>query len=389
MKVDGPKSGSLPAQEAQGIFAVSNQRLPRAGIFFQSGSNFLPALELGQEIDAIVIQELPEGKVLLNAGGSAIEAENPGGLSAGQHLRLRVEQLQPQVVLHITQLEPTIESEAMRLLRAHLPFHADIGETLGILQKQLASHLDSSKASEILLPRLNRLRKLVAMLLDESPLSVERLLTLMKDGGLHYEAKLFCQVVEAPANLPEVVDGDLKGLLLAALQELESASASVDLQRAISAQLSNLESQQVVNLLAQQVSGALQFQVPFFNGSGFSTVALSIDHDGKGSDREREQPETKYNILFLLDLEDLGRIRIDAHLSKESLRVIFYMDRASVVELITQELPNFSQTLRTMGYREVLLAARPLSEMPRDKTEKFDGLAIGAPFKISLLDLKA
>jgi hypothetical protein len=90
-----------------------------------------------------------------------------------------------------------------------------------------------------------------------------------------------------------------------------------------------------------------------------------------------------------LDLEDLGRIRIDAHLSKESLRGIFYMDRASVVELITQELPNFSQTLRTMGYREVLLAARPLSEMPRDKTEKFDGLAIGAPFKISLLDLKA
>ena len=185
------------------------------------------------------------------------------------------------------------------------------------------------------------------------------------------------------------MDGDLKGLLLAAQQESDCASVPIDLQRAIRRQLSNLESQQAVNLLAQQGSGAVQFQVPFFNGSGFSTVALSIDHDGKGSDREREQHETEYNILFLLDLEDLGRIRIDAHLSKENLRVIFYIDRLSTVERLSQELPSFQEALQTMGYREVLLAARLLSEMPRDKTEKFDGLAIGAPSKISLLDLKA
>jgi hypothetical protein len=42
-----------------------------------------------------------------------------------------------------------------------------------------------------------------------------------------------------------------------------------------------------------------------------------------------------------------------------------------------------------LGYREVLLAARPLREIPRDKAEKFDALAIGAPSKINLLDLKA
>jgi hypothetical protein len=390
MKIDGPKSGSLPAQEPQEIFAVSNQRLPRTGVFPQSGSNLLPALELGQEIDAIVIQELSQGKLLLNASGSLIEAENPGGLSAGQHLRLRVEQLQPQVVLHITQLEPTIESEAMRLLRAHVPFHADIGETLENLQKQLASHFDLSKAGEILVPRLNKLREFVATLLTgESPPSVERLLTLMKDGGLHYEAKLFHALVEAPGNLRDVVDGDLKGLLLAALQESEGASASTDLQRAISGQLTNLESQQAVNLLAQRGSDAFQFQVPFFNGSGFSTVTLSIDHDGKGSAGERGKHEPEYNILFLLDLEDLGRIRIDAHLNKNDLRVIFYVEQPRTVEWVTQELPSFQETLRTLGYREVLLAARPLREIPRDKAEKFDALAIGAPSKINLLDLKA
>ena len=60
MKIDGTKSRSLPAQEPQEIFAVSNQRLLRTGVFPESGNSLLPALELGQEIDAIVIQELPK-----------------------------------------------------------------------------------------------------------------------------------------------------------------------------------------------------------------------------------------------------------------------------------------------------------------------------------------
>ena len=389
MRIDGPKSSSLPAQEPQEIFAVSNQRLPRSGDFTQSGPHALPALELGQEIGGVVIQELSEGKLLLDINGSLIEADDPGGLSPGQHLRLRVEQLQPQVVLHITELEATLESEALRLLRAHLPFHADIGETLENLHKQLTSHFDSSKAGEILLPRLHRLQQFIAQLLTgESPPSVERLLTFMKNGGLHYEAKLFRTVVKAPGSLGEVGNADLKGLLLGALQELEVVAPSTELQGAIIRQLTNLESQQAVNLLAQQ-GGGVQFQVPLFNGSGFSTVALSIEQDQNGSAVERGKREPEYSILFLLDLEDLGRIRIDAHLSKNDLRVVFYMDQPGTVARVTQELPSFYETLRTLGYREVLLAARPLKEMPRDKGEKFDALAIGAQSKTNLLDLKA
>jgi hypothetical protein len=307
MKIDGPKSRSLPPQEPQEIFAVSNQRLPRTGVFPESGNSLLPALELGQEIGAIVIQELPQGKLLLNAGGALIDTDNPGGLRAGQHLRLCVEQLQPQVVLHITELEPTIESEAMRLLRSHVPFRAATGETLENLQKQLAFHLDSIEAGAMLLPRLDKLRNLVAKLLtEESPPSVEQLLTFMKDGGLRYEAKLFRVVVEAPGNLRDVVDGDLKGLLLAALQETENASASTALQRAISGQLTNLESQQAVNLLAQHGGGAVQLQVPFFNGSGFSTVVLSIDAEGKGSTSERGKTEPSLQHTLSIGLTRFG-----------------------------------------------------------------------------------
>ena len=69
--------------------------------------------------------------------------------------------------------------------------------------------------------------------------------------------------------------------------------------------------------------------------------------------------------------------RIDAHVSKNDLRVIFYVSEAGAVELLTRELPSFQETLRSIGYREVLLAAKLLRNMPQDKAEKFASLAIG------------
>jgi hypothetical protein len=69
--------------------------------------------------------------------------------------------------------------------------------------------------------------------------------------------------------------------------------------------------------------------------------------------------------------------------------VIFYAGEARAVELVTRELPSFQEILQSMGYRGVLLAAKLLTNMPQDKTEKFDALAIGAPVTINLLDMKA
>jgi len=41
-----------------------------------------------------------------------------------------------------------------------------------------------------------------------------------------------------------------------------------------------------------------------------------------------------------------------------------------------------------MGYREVLLAVTPLKDIPTEKRQKFDAIAVGAPTSIHLLDVK-
>jgi hypothetical protein len=51
-------------------------------------------LELGQEIEARVVEMLADGRVILDIGGTLLEANAPGALQLGQRLRLRVDLLE-------------------------------------------------------------------------------------------------------------------------------------------------------------------------------------------------------------------------------------------------------------------------------------------------------
>ena len=390
MKIDAPKSASAPLTEGKEIAAVSNRRLPRDLVSQYPANGGLPPLQLGQELEALIVEEVDGGRLLLRIGGTLIEADSPGGLGAGQQVRLRVEQLQPNVVFQITDVEPTIEAEAARLLRSHLPAHADSGELLDSLQSELAALVNSRPDAAPTPQKFAALRDSIATLLaGGTPLTTQKLEVLAHDGGVFYEAKLFGAAANDSAHLLEIADHDLKGLLLAALQESKARAFSSSLQNALSAQLENLEAQQAVNLLAQLDGGAFQLQIPFFTGAGFSTAALAVERDGQGRTGKASKGRTGYTLLFLLDLENFGRTRVDAHIEGGKLHAVFYVDRPASLRMVRQELTGFRETLLALGFRDVLLAAKSLREMSQEKQEKFAALAVGATSSIHLLDMRA
>lgn len=390
MRLDAPKSISTPLREGQEIAAVNNRHVPRDLLSEHGAKAALPPLELGQELDAVVVEELDGSRLLLRLGTTLVEAEGPGGLTVGQHVRLRVDQLQPQVVFHITEVEPTLSAEARRLLRAHLPTHADSGELLDSLQFEIAAFLDPKTDMAQTPEKLAKLRLSLANLVaSATPPTPENLGVLARDGGLFYEAKLFDGARNDVQQLLEIADHDLKGLLLAALQESKVRAFSTGLQHALGAQLENIETQQAVNLLSQLEGGGFQLQIPFFSGSGLTTAALAVEQDGQGSMDKQGESKNGYSLLFLLDLEDFGRTRIDAHIDPNELRAIFYVKNEASLRLLKQELPGFREHLRAFGYREVFLAALPLAEMPQEKQNKFAALAVGASPSSHLLDMKA
>ncbi|MGH7926220.1 MAG: hypothetical protein ACREQV_00290 [Candidatus Binatia bacterium] len=389
MRIDRGKSVSTPLAQGQEVAPVSYRRVPQKLVSQHGAKGALPPLELGQELEALVVEERVGGRLLLKVGDTLIEADSPGGLGAGQHIRLRVEQLQPQVVLHVTDVESSLEMEATRLLRSHLPAYADSGELLDDLQDKLAGFLDPGREITPGTEKLAKLRDSISTLLASAmPPTPEGVKILARDGGLFYEAKIF-EAANNDEQFLDVVDHDLKGLLLSALQGSKAQGFSTGLQNALNAQLENLERQQAVNLLAQLDGGAVQLQIPFFDGGRFSTAALSVEPDGHRSEGKPDTGKRGYSLLFMLDLESFGRTRIEAHVGVKEVRAVFFAEDVRSLQWIRQELPGFRETLMALGYEDVMLAAKLLRDLPRDRQEKFAALAAGVPSSIHLLDLKA
>jgi len=185
----------------------------------------------------------------------------------------------------------------------------------------------------------------------------------------------------------------VKALTLRALNDVQTADAPPQAQGLVAAlaqHLGHIETQQALNLLAHLHGEAFQLQLPVSTAQGLTTAFLSIEPDDSadspGGDKGRRPG---FGVLFLLDLDNLGRTRIDAHFSGSAARVVFYLDGGSSLESVRAELPAFRQALHGVGYEDVLLAARPLGEMAAERRQRAEALALGVPAGVHLVDVRA
>jgi hypothetical protein len=226
------------------------------------------------------------------------------------------------------------------------------------------------------------------MIASGAPPSADYIESLLLDGGFFYEAKLR-RASENPRHMRAISEYDLKGLLLGALADLPWEHSTFGLKDALTAFLANIELQQVENLLAQLDGTALQLQIPLASGAVFTTVALAVAADG-GKQQGRSGAEKRnYSLLFVLQLEGLGAVRIDARLGEEKLSAVFFLEKESSLELVRQELTEFRERLVSLGYENPQLEAKLARDIPPEKQQSFAALAAGAPASVQLLDLRA
>lgn len=181
--------------------------------------------------------------------------------------------------------------------------------------------------------------------------------------------------------------GDVKGLLLRALQELGAAKLT-DSTVPLTQHLQAVEAQQATNLLAFAHGAPVQFQVPLFLGPGqSSTMMLGVSPDEEGKVGP-DQKSTGHNIMMHLELSELGETRIDAHLTPTAVRAIFYIENSTGRAIVQDELPVLREALNGLGFHDVLLAVRSTEELPIRKQRDFAALSQGLPSSGSLLDVK-
>jgi hypothetical protein len=411
----------------------------------------LPNLTVGKEIVARVADQLPGGRLLLDVQGTPVEATAPEPLPIGTQVSLRVASLQPQQVVLDLIDRPTLTSKgdlpfeqvqfkAIELLVNHLPDRAEAGEALTHLQ-QAVTALVQSDPEAAANPVIDHLQNLMDRLVPpDRPPTAENLAAFVREGGLHYEAKLADSAAAGPRALAQVAEGDVKGQLLQLLRQVEAPEqaapgrpinapqpqqtmeprqsvpnpaarpstetspssrtvqtdaalppmAARGLAQAVASTLSHVEAQQALNLLARLQGEPIQLQIPFFNGQQMATAFLAIQPDGSGSTEQEGRASSRgHDVLFLLDLEQFGRTRIDAHFSDHAARVIFYLEQGQSLNEVQGALPDLQQSLKGLGYPEVLLEARSLGQMPAKKQQDFAALRSGVPASTRLVDLTA
>lgn len=102
-------------------------------------------------------------------------------------------------MLHIVEQELPLEAEAAKLLRQRLPLGEQ--DSLSSLRAKIASisALDDGIAP---LVRLEKLRNFLAALVNSTEIMTpDRLIQLVRDGGLHYEMKLLRTVAQSCGDL--------------------------------------------------------------------------------------------------------------------------------------------------------------------------------------------
>ncbi|MEP6600363.1 MAG: flagellar hook-length control protein FliK [Nitrospirota bacterium] len=134
--------------------------------------------------------------------------------------------------------------------------------------------------------------------------------------------------------------------------------------------LTAIERTQVLNSVNNERGEPLTFQIPFLLDGRASTAEFYVERrfeDGRKTDPE----ERHYSVIALLDLSELGALRVDLAMHKKQLSVKVTVEREETELLAVRRLSVLRQTLGEQGFAVEFLKCE----------RKNDGSAKGADLR--------
>ena len=328
-------------------------------------------LSIGQTVEARVMERLDDGRLIVRIGANHLTAEAEPTLRPGQTMTLRVDSLNPRVVLSVvTPPEERIEAEHLRVFRSN-------PEALTQSLVELTEIVSGSRGAD-----LSRLagRDNLAAILDAlgSALpgreKMERGFSLreaVRSLGLQLESDLR-KALESPGGEhrdtpPASLKESLKPSLMKLIDELQAKLQSVETQPADAKAIRELtpalertvraiESQQVLNVHFQETEGKLLIQVPLILPGLAGKADIFIrDEDwrpGRGGRKEA------FRVVFALEMDALGDVMAQAHFRGKDATIRIHCENDSAALFVEGLLPELEKQLSAAGYRVTELIAR-------------------------------
>lgn len=315
----------------------------------------------GEILEGKIVEEAGPGQAIVQMKGRNLLVETRLSLPRGLTASFQVESTRPQVVLRLLPESGgkgfPIPSILKRYLAADLP--------PGLLAEEL-SELPEAEMERLpveLRETLREMAKLLRLVSIEDPAAADpsRIRKAILQSGLFFESRLRHLLGthgEAKPDLDGLIREDLKGLAMALLAQAKGLLTDEDPSRETLALTKALlkglehfvhktELYQVFNLTHSN-EGKIFLLIPvwFQERLQFVELNLSLPRRGKTSGEGEE-----LSLLFLLDLPDLGKMKIDVRVREEGLYCSFAVSDQEIADFIEEELGRLGLRLRDLGFQ--------------------------------------
>jgi hypothetical protein len=338
---------------------------------FVPGDKFL-SLAPGEILEGTILERKDPDQLLIRIKGQDLWARTQVPLPAEGKVSLRVEALGPQVLLRFL---PAAEEKEAGFLG---PLKKILGDNLPL--SRLAESLTAlaKAAPDSFPPEVRRgMQELKAALAEYAPpflTDPAALREKVSQSGLFWENRLRGLVDQGRGeDFPQAGRRDLKGLVSKLKSLLPDASASgggndlpaarpKEVLQALDPYLQRIEAFQLLNHRGADSSEKWLLLLPLWFGQELQFLELSGGFSrGKGASAAEEET----TLLFLLNLPDAGKIKIEVAIRKDDLFCRIHSSASSFREEVRRNLTELEGRLRTLGFHPSfsVFESRPEEEM--------------------------
>lgn len=351
---------------------------------------------VGQVLNALVVDRMPSGNVLLNVGGREFVTPLDLPVQAGSRLQLEVQQVQPQVTLKVltnvrdgtpSQLtQPTTQASQQSLLSSSTAFSVDAKPSpLSSLLVALATP-SAQPALRALVSQAPALASLISALsshtLQANALSGGAISAAISRSGLFNEANLVVDRGSRVSSSSKTQLAQLQKLI----GELPTTNLNTEARASLStlsdltnAALANLTQQQLISMPQDTGSQRWCFGIPLAYEGNLVDLNMVIERDEKNG--ESSNAEALWRVDLSLTLPEIGPLRVLITMSGREVTVVFNSDSSQVRGLVDSSFGQLKERMILNDFRVTSITAQAMTEVPtaqKDASQSSGGFEVRA-----------
>jgi hypothetical protein len=333
----------------------------------------IPLFRPGDRVEGRVLQQIDAHHFSLQLGGRRVVVESNIPLPLSADLIFRVEDVGARTLLKWVPPESPEESPPISFLKKAL--------ATDIPLEQLAAKLSHLEQGKWMPPAEKETWKQFLHLFHRFSLSdlesqgPHLLEKLFSQSGFFWESKVRQWIEGGRRETADpLVREDLKGLALKLLDHLKGLAGSSgpemgkpgtleQLKQDLGSFLQKVELYQILNLRPSESPDRFFLFLPLWLGNHLQFVEFDLSLP-----REKSAPEKGdgFSVLFLLNLPDLGKVRIEVQIKGKDLFCRFVVSEGEVSEFLKPNLSLLREGLEGLGFRPSLQMTAGPVEMEKE-----------------------